>query len=281
MNNTNNKHRKTVSLIIICFFSWISCILCYPEKIYAESLTLSGLQCKTPEFKPYLEKGKFSYFLNQTGKVTAEIQNMDFNLIRKLQFMKMEKAGENVIFWDGKEEEGGIIEDGEYILALNAMDEMGSSVAASINMKITLDAPMGTKFKKHVNRIEGKEKKEYPKEISTKLRVNDVSDTCIGGVSLIIGAAIWVIILPYNFFAYIANIFNQNKNEKKERRSGDISNLLGLKEMPDHKKYQEIKNKIDEYNAGIDAEIKKKNHEIDIYNEKLKKSIIIKIYLID
>ena len=264
MNNTNNKHRRRVSLIIICFFFWISCILCYPEKIYAESLTFSGLRCKTPEFKPYLEKGKFSYFLNQPATVTAEIQDKDFSLIRKLQFMKMEKAGENVILWDGKDDKNDFIKSGEYVLSVRAVGDSASAVAASMEMKIAFNAPKGTVLKEHVSQIEGKEKKEYPNEVPTKFEPK----------GCFLEPPLFILMSPLTLLLFLGAFFT---GEMKDFFSIFTKPFFGFTNDPDYKKYEKIKQKIDEHNAKIDSEIVQNNCQIDNYNQKIKDSIILKI----
>ncbi len=278
-HNEHNKHKRTISLVAVFFFTWLSCTLCYPQKGNAESLTISGLQCKTNEFKPYLEKGEFTYFLSQPAAVTVEIQDKEFNLIRKVQFMKIEEAGESVILWDGRDEKGEFIKSWEYILSVNLMGSEGSAVAASMEMKIAFNAPKGTDLKEHVSQIEGKEKKEYPKEVPTKWRSKDKAQTCVRigmypiyAIGVIISFPWWLIYCLY-------------EKEKKERIKEFISifsiyeniDFFGLEKVPNNEKYEKIKKEIDEYSAEIDAEIADENHKIDVYNEKIKDTVTIKV----
>jgi len=287
------KYKKTISWIIILFFSYLTLTIniSLPQRAFAEGLAISGLQCKTTEFRPYLEKGQFSYFLNQPASVTAEIQDNDFNLVRKIQFMKMEEAGEHIIMWDGKDKKGNFIKDGEYFLSVSAMSGQGLAVASSIGMKTAFDAPKGIEFKGHMSQLEGREKKQYPDEVPTRFRSTNKFMTCVGlPFGVIVGGAVYIVIVPAVLFMAL---FKEKKMEfidmelnpkrifeeqiiEEERVEG-----LALVRVSDYKKYEKMKKKVDKHNAKIDAAIAKQNREIDAYNQKIKDSVRIRISLTD
>jgi len=278
------KHKKTISWIIILFFSYLTLTIniSFPQRAFAEGLAISGLQCKTTEFRPYLEKGQFSCFLNQPASVTAEIQDNDFNLVRKIQFMKMEEAGENIIMWDGKDEEDNFIKDGEYFLSVSAMGGQAISVASSIGMKMAFDAPMGTEFKGHISQIKGKEKKQYPSETPTKLQSKNWGRTCLGGSFLelfwspIFTAEIILWVFTFGTATDIYRDFKDNFFSAKAQKEA-----LGLERVPNYEKYEKIKKEVDKHNAKIDEEIANENRKIDAYNQKIKDSVRIRISLTD
>jgi len=301
------KHTKMISWIIILFFTWLTFTIniSFPQRAFAEGLAISGLQCKTTEFKPYLEKGQFAYFLNQPASVTAEIQDNVFNLVRKIQFMKMEEAGENIIMWDGKDEKGNFIKDGEYFLSVSAMGGQGLAVASSIEMKIAFDAPMGTEFKGHWSRLEGREKKEYPGEVPKKMRV----ESCLAPVGCCLGG-LGLIALAINLNEKMGDK-NENEGEKYDKANTEggvvVLSLLGglyltnaavaflstatndiinkntaridhiIYYEDDYAELADMKRAVDKYNAKIDAAIAKQNRKIDAYNQKIKDSARIRI----
>jgi len=305
-------HKRIISLTVILFFTWLTLTIniSFPQRAFAAGLAISGLQCKTTEFRPYLEKGQFSYFLNQPASVTAEIQDNDFNLVRKIQFMKMEEAGENSIMWDGKDEEGNFIKDGEYFLSVSAMSGQAISVASSIGMKIAFDAPMGTEFKGHMSQLEGREKKQYPYEAPKKMQVESClvpAGSCLGGLGLIglgimlleegadrnkiereeeaideptagnghiVGCIFSLIGGGYLIFSACKDLLTATKDIKNKNtaRKGHI-----IYYEDDYDKLADMKGKVDEYNSKIDAAIAKQNREIDAYNQKIKDSATIRI----
>jgi len=264
------KNKKRVSLIRILFFVWLTFTLniSFPQRALAEGLAISGLQFKTTEFKPYLEKGQFSYFLNQPASVTVEIQDNDFNLVRKIQFMKMEEAGENIIMWDGKDEKGNFIKSGEYFLSVNAMGGQAMAVASSIGMKISLDAPAVKDFRMHVSQLEGRQKKQYPIETPTRLKSKNWCATCLRPLVWPIGTVLATILVLSGEWADARDVWFSTKAQKE---------FFSLESVLDLEKYEKMKKDVDEHNAKIDAEIAKHNREIDAYNQKIKNSVTIRI----
>ncbi|MBI5787972.1 MAG: hypothetical protein HZA78_03850 [Candidatus Schekmanbacteria bacterium] len=300
---------------LLLFVNFIICSYCPITAHAQESLNITGLAINAPAFKPYREQGEFSFFLSRNASVNIELQDRDFNLVRSIALMAEKKEGENLIAWDGKDEQGRFVKSGEYIFSVTAMAEDGSSVNISKDVTIEFVAPMGTEFKAHLSMVEGKTKKQHisTNDASRELKVGESCLPAIG--SCILGPALLALV-PALYNAGKEQDERAPKDTQKERDdakyTGEVYSFFpcifgatltyvgfnyaktGIEDItsentewsahvfyykPDYKKLARMNREIDEYNAGIDAEIAQRNREIDAHNERVRESVIIKIRL--
>ena len=234
-------NKKLISSSVLYFILVMFVLPFYPGKVSAEEpLSISGLAVETKSFRPYREKGKFSFFLNRTAQVTAEIQDSDFNLVRTLALLEPGISGKNNLEWDGKDEKGKLIEDGKYILTMSAMTDDGSSALISKEVSFDLDASEGAEFKTIIFKIEGKDKKPHIHEAPEKMKINWDFFQCLVGICL------FPISIPV---VYVPDILNKNTGEGAGR----------IYYRKDYEELAKINREIDEYNAEIDAEIAEEN----------------------
>jgi hypothetical protein len=184
LQNSTIKMMAKLSLMLFVHFITFSY---YPAQAQ-ESLIITGFRVKTPVFKPYREKGRISFFLNMDASINVEIQDKEFNLVRSIVFMGDGVEGENVIAWDGRDEQGEFVKSGQYIFSITAQADNGSSTIISKDVAIEFDAPMGTEFKTYVTEIEGKPKKPHVHEAPEKFKAKSClapTGSCLGGLGLI------------------------------------------------------------------------------------------------
>jgi hypothetical protein len=262
--NLGHKFRKAAAEIsLLVFVHFILLGYYYPTAQAQESLIITGFQVKTPEFRPYREMGQITFFLNQDASINVEIQDKEFNLVRSIVFMGNGVEGENVVTWDGRDEQGEFVKSGQYIFSITAQANNGSSAIISKDVAIDFKAPFGTEFKPHITEIEGKPKKPHVNEAPERMKItgSNITCTCISAI----------ILLPFALMTLLEDILTKN--------TATHGHIVYYEK--DYKGLAEANREIDEYNAEIEAEIAQRNKEIDEYNENVRDSIVIKMKLVN
>jgi ligand-binding sensor domain-containing protein len=88
-------------------------------------VALSGLATIPRVFSPLgsfaNDKVGVSFTLGRSGSVTVRVYNRAGRLVRALASDPQMKAGANVVFWDGRGEDGEVVEDGLYLVSVEAL----------------------------------------------------------------------------------------------------------------------------------------------------------------
>lgn len=281
--NLQHQFKKSMAKISLLLFVHFILFTCYPTNVFAqENLIITGFQVKTPEFKPYREDGQVSFFLNVDASINVEIQDKNFNLTRSIELMGDGVEGENIIAWDGRDEQGEFIRTGQYIFSIAAQADDGSTGILSKEVEIKLEAPRGTEFKTHVTEIEGEPKKD------SYSYINPPEKTVWGEFVEMQGKV-------FDTIGYGMGVGDGKGNVDHTKKNYLFGCLFSPIAIPftcllspflstpdtDHKLIAKLNREIDEDNAEIDAEIAEENKEIDEDNDKVKDSVVIKMTLIN
>jgi len=112
----------------LCLVAFLLCSCLYQGAIAAETADklISKVSLSRPSFNP-TQKGKveLKYHLSRDAKVTVNVYDPDWALIRTIAKESAQKTGENTMTWKGVDDKGNIVPDEGYFFTIIAEDESG------------------------------------------------------------------------------------------------------------------------------------------------------------